>query len=256
MSCFLSDQAVIDFFPGYEELPLLEKSLDSPVPIRAKVFAINTPPPPALPFGSNDADYSFTVEQGVQTSYSGDTIRCPRCSAMFSVIEAPLEPHDEESQRGSTETDDGESVSSSGLRRRVHGYRDSSAASEVRASLLIASMLNAAGVSPTSNSSGSVDLACTSDSEDASNDCAQPRCTGSETISIILPDRVPRSKRTRPGKASQGHHIVLPERRMRRQAKLETDSLGLGPWLGFDSLSAALQRFLHGFTRLELTGSK
>ncbi|KAF4706489.1 hypothetical protein FOZ63_028544 [Perkinsus olseni] len=241
-----------------------------PPPFHAKVFAISTPPPPRLSFDPNDDDYDDdqrTAEKGVQTSAYGRGLRCPHCGAGLSTSErsqAAISGSEKIPGRRRDGANDDASISESSSSEEVgigkqpptRGYRDMSAASAQRASLLITAMLTAAGVSPASSSSDTAALWGSSDGEGDSECCVARRPASSGAVCIVLPERVPRSKRSKPAQAGGGtsSQIVLPERRTRRRARPsrpEAAPVGSTSWLsaGFNS---ALQRFLDASATMRL----
>ncbi|KAF4731219.1 hypothetical protein FOZ62_021619 [Perkinsus olseni] len=240
-----------------------------PPPFHAKVFAISTPPPPRLSFDPNDDDYDDdqrTAQKGVQTSAYGRSLRCPHCGAGLGTPENSQVVNSEKIpgrlRKGANAGGGSMSASSSSEEVGVdeqpptRGYRDMSAASSQRASLFITAMLTAAGVSPASSSTDPAALWGSSDGEGDSECCAARSPASSEAICIVLPERVPRSKRSKPAQAGGGtsSQIVLPERRTRRRARPsrpEAPSVGSTSWLsaGFTS---ALQRFLDASASMRL----
>ncbi|KAF4694954.1 hypothetical protein FOZ60_006472 [Perkinsus olseni] len=251
-----------------------------PPPFHAKVFAISTPPPPRLSFDPNDDDHDDdydddqrTAEKGVQTSAYGRGLRCPHCGAGLSTSErsqAAISGSEKIPGRRRDGANDDASISASsssgeaGVDKQppTRGYRDMSAASAQRASLFITAMLTAAGVSPASSSTDTAALWGSSDGEGDSECCAARSHASSEAICIVLPERVPRSKRSKPAQAGGGRspQVVLPERRTRRRARPsrpEAASVGSTSWLSA-GFSSALQRLLDasGTMRLGRSNSK
>ncbi|KAF4660685.1 hypothetical protein FOL47_007053 [Perkinsus chesapeaki] len=216
-----------------------------PPPFQGRVFAINTPPPPRFPFEPSEDYVPLSTDMGVQTS----PITCPSCRIQIASLGGPYLRSTDSSEElltaglYSEETGEADSVagSSSVYDTKIAGhYRDISAASKERASFLIASMLAAAGVSPTDSSSSDEVASMSSDVSIGSYDADEKM----SVRGIVLPQPVPRSRRSKPSVVDKTKWIVLPERRVRRRPPppmLNSDS-DAAPWSLSTGLSSAFQR--------------